>query len=139
MLNWFVFSLVSAVGFGLIPILLKSLEQTYSPQIVMAWYYSLVAIFLWVFSFFTTKLSFPSLKNSGTVLILSILAAVADLAILYAYKYATNAGYPRSIQAFSIVIATVLSAIVYRQFPSTLGIVGVIFIFIGVVLLSRIK
>lgn len=139
MSNWFVFSLVSAFGFGLIPLLLKSLEQTYSPQIIMAWYYSLVAIFLWIFSFFTTKLSFPSLKNSGTVLILSILAAVADLAILYAYKYASNAGYPRSIQAFSIVIATILSALVFRQFPSTIGIIGVLFIFIGVVLLSGIK
>ena len=139
MLNWFVLSLVSAIGFGIIPLLLKSLEQAYSPQIVMAWYYSIVAIFLWIFSSFTTKLSFPSLKNSGTLLILSILAAVADLAILYAYKYASNAGYPRSIQAFSIVIATVLSAIVYRQFPSTIGIIGVLFIFIGVILLSGIK
>lgn len=139
MFNWFVFSLVSAFGFGLIPLFLKSLEQTYSPQIVMAWYYSLVAIFLWIFSFFTTKLSFPSFKNSGMVLILSILAAVADLAILYAYKYASNAGYPRSIQAFSIVIATILSALVFRQFPSTIGIIGIVFIFMGVVLLSGIK
>ena len=139
MFNWFVLSLVSAIGFGIIPLILKVLQQTYSPQIVMAWYYSLVAIFLWIFSSFTTKLSFPSFKNSGLVLILSILAAVADLSILYAYKYASNAGYPRSIQAFSVIIATVLSVIVYRQFPSTVGIIGVLFIFIGVILLSGIK
>lgn len=139
MSNWFIFSLVSAIGFGIIPLLLKVLQQTYSPQIIMAWYYSIVAIILWTFSSFTTKISVPSLKNAGLVLLVSILAAIADLSIFYAYKLVSNAGYPRSIQAFSVIIATVLSAIVYRQFPSTLGLVGVIFIFIGVVLLSGIK
>lgn len=139
MFNWFVLSLVSAMGFGIIPLLLKVLQQTYSPQIIMAWYYSIVAIVLWIFSSFTTKISVPSLKNAGLVLLVSILAAIADLSIFYAYKLVSNAGYPRSIQAFSVIIATVLSAIVYRQFPSTLGMVGVVFIFIGVVLLSGIK
>ena len=139
MFNWFVLSLVSAIGFGIIPLLLKVLQQTYSPQIIMAWYYSIVAIILWIFSSFTTKISVPSLKNAGLVLLVSILAAIADLSIFYAYKLVSNAGYPRSVQAFSVIIATVLSAIVYRQFPSTLGIVGVVFIFIGVVLLSGIK
>lgn len=139
MFNWFALSLVSAIGFGIIPLLLKVLQQTYSPQIIMAWYYSIVAIILWTFSSFTTKISVPSLKNTGLVLLVSILAAIADLSIFYAYKLVSNAGYPRSIQAFSVIIATVLSAIFYRQFPSTLGIVGVVFIFIGVVLLSGIK
>jgi len=139
MLNWFVLSLVSAIGFGIIPLFIKSLQQSLSPQVVMAWYYSIVAIILWIFSFFTSKITVPSLKNSMLIMVVSIIAAIADLSIFYAYKLVLNAGYPRSVQAFSIIIATILSVIVYKQFPSTTGVVGVIFIFIGVVLLSGVR
>lgn len=139
MFNWFVLSLISAIGFGIIPLFIKTLQTTLSPQVVMAWYYSIVAIIMWIFSLTTAKVVIPSTKSSILLLIVSIIAAVADLSIFYAYKLASNAGYPRSVQAFSIIIAGVLSALIYKQFPSTIGIVGVIFIFIGVVLLSGIK
>ena len=139
MFNWFVFSLVSAIGFGIIPLFIKSLQQTLPTQLIMAWYYSIVAIILWIFSAFTTKVAVPNLKSSLLILVVSILAAVADLSIFYAYKLASNAGYARSVQAFSIIIATVLSVIIYKQFPSTQGIIGVVLIFIGVILLSGIK
>ena len=122
MLNWFVLSLVSAIGFGIIPLFIKSLQQSLSPQVVMA-----------------SKITVPSLKNSMLIMVVSIIAAIADLSIFYAYKLVLNAGYPRSVQAFSIIIATILSVIVYKQFPSTTGVVGVIFIFIGVVLLSGVR
>lgn len=139
MFNWFVLSLVSAIGFGIIPIIIKSLQQTLPTQVIMAWYYSIVAIILWIFSLSTTKITFPNIKSSMMIVVLSIIAAIADLSIFYAYKLVSNAGYPRSVQAFSIIIATVLSVIIYKQFPSTTGIVGVVFIFIGVILLSGIK
>lgn len=138
-MNWFTLSLISALGFGIIPLILKTVQQSLPPQFVMAWYYSIVAVIMWVFVSFTTKVSVPTPKNIWLLLIVSVLAAIADLAIFYAYKLASNAGYPRSIQAFSIVIATILSAIIYHQFPSTLGLVGTTFIFIGIVLLSGIK
>jgi len=138
-MNWFTLSLISALGFGIIPLILKTVQQSLPSQIAMAWYYSIVAIIMWVFVSLTTKITTPNPKNISLLIIVSILAAIADLAIFYAYKLASNAGYPRSIQAFSIVIATILSAIIYHQFPSTLGIVGTTFIFIGVVLLSGLK
>lgn len=139
MTNWFLLSLVSAIGFGIIPLFLKSIQQAIAPQLVMAWYYSIVAILLWIFSSWTTKMVIPDAKNSILILIVSVLAAIADLSIFTAYKFASNAGYPRSIQAFSIVIATILSAVLYHQFPSAVGIIGTIFIFAGVVLLSGLR
>lgn len=138
-MNWFVLSFISALGFGVIPLILKTVQQSLSPQLVMAWYYSIVAILMWIFVSLTTKITIPTKENIMLLIIVSILAAIADLAIFYAYKLASNAGYPRSIQAFSIIIATILSAIIYHQFPSTLGIVGTTFIFIGVILLSGLK
>jgi uncharacterized membrane protein len=138
-MNWFTLSLISALGFGIIPLFLKAVQQTLPPQVVMAWYYSIVAIIMWIFVSITTKITTPTKENIILLVIVSILAAIADLAIFYAYKLSSNAGYPRSIQAFSIIIATLLSAIMYRQLPSTLGIVGTTFIFIGVVLLSGLK
>ena len=126
MTNWFIPSLISALGFGIIPLFLKSIQQTISPQLVMAWYYSIVAIILWIVSFSTTKIVLPDAKNSFLILIVSVLAAISDLAIFYAYKLASNAGYPRSIQAFSIVLATIFSAALYHQFPPVVGIIGTI-------------
>ena len=137
--SWFILSLVSAVGFGVVPLFLKVLTMSYSPQLVMAWYYSIVAIILWGVASMTTKLTVPTPSNILLVVVVSVIAAVADLAIFYAYKIASNGGYPRSVQAFSIVIATIIGAIAYRQFPSTAGIFGVILIFVGIVLLSGLK
>ena len=138
-MNWFTLSLISALGFGIIPLFLKAVQQTLPSQVVMAWYYSIVAVIMWIFVSVTTKITTPTKENIILLIVVSILAAIADLAIFYAYKLSSNAGYPRSIQAFSIIIATILSAVMYRQFPSTLGIVGTTFIFIGVVLLSGLK
>ncbi len=139
MTNWFILSLISALGFGIIPLFLKSIQQTIAPQQVMAWYYSIVAILLWIFSFLTTKMVIPDVKNSTLIFIVSLLAAVADLSIFYAYKLASNAGYPRSVQALSIVIATILSAVLYQRFPEATGIIGTILIFVGVILLSGLR
>ena len=137
--NWFILSLASAVGFGIIPLFLKSVQQTVSPQIVIAIYYSFASIILWIVAFTTTKVKMPDTKQFILILIVAAIAAASDLAIFYAYKIASNAGFPRSIQAFSIVIATILSAILYHQFPGAIGILGTILIFSGVVMLAFVK
>ncbi|MCL5439165.1 MAG: EamA family transporter [Patescibacteria group bacterium] len=137
--NWFILSLVSAIGFGIIPLFLKTIQQKVPPQLAMAWYYSIVAIILWVVSLLTTKITIPDIKNSSLLIIVSILAAIADLSIFYAYKLTSNVGYARSVQAFSIVIALILSSVLYRQFPNIIGVIGTIIIFLGVVMLSGVK
>lgn len=139
MQNWFVLSIISAIGFGIIPLFLKSLQQTLSPQLVMAWYYSIVAVIMWFVVGISSKIVIPDIKQAGLILTVSVIAAIADLAIFVAYKYASNAGYPRSIQALSIVVATALSALLYRQFPAPLGVIGTIFVFFGVILLSGVR
>jgi len=137
--NYFTLSVISAIGFGIIPLFLKSIQQSMPPQVVMAWYYSIVAIILWIISSATTKLGIPNVKNATLLLIVSVIAAISDLAIFYAYKLASNVGYPRGIQAFSIVITTILSIVLFRQYPNVIGITGIVLIFIGVVLLSGMK
>lgn len=139
MQNWFILSLISAIGFGIIPLFLKSIQQTVAPQLVMAWYYSIVAVIMWFVVGFSSKIVIPDVRQSGLIVAVAIIAAIADLAIFIAYKFASNAGYPRSIQALSIVIATALSAVFYHQLPAPLGVVGTIFVFLGVILLSGIR
>lgn len=137
--NWFILSLISALGFGIIPLFLKSVQQTIPPQIVIAMYYSFASIILWIVAFTTTKVKMPDTKHIVLIALVAVIAAASDLAIVYAYKIASNAGFPRSIQALSIVIATILSAILYRQFPGAIGVIGTILIFSGVVMLALVK
>jgi len=137
--NWLLLSLISAIGFGVVPLFLKSIEQFVSPQITIAIYYSFASIILWIIAFATTKVKMPDSRHFIPILIVALIAAVSDLAIFYAYKVASNAGFPRSVQALSILIATVLSAVLYRQFPGTIGVLGTILVLSGVVVLSFIK
>ena len=137
--NWFVLSLISAIGFGIIPLFVKSLQDSISLQVLAAWYYTVAAILLWIIAFATTKVKVPDIKSFGLIFIVAAIAVIADLAIFYAYKLSSNAGFPRSVQTLSIVIATIMSALLYQQFPSAVGIIGTVVIFLGVAMFAFTK
>lgn len=136
--NWFILSLVAAIGFGLMTVLFKVLMlKGLSPLLTITYLFSIITLLLWFYVLSSQKIIIPNKEVTIILLVTAAIGVVANFAIIKAYDLASNPGYAKSVEAISIVIATIISIIAFSLRPDLFALIGVFLIFAGIILLSR--
>jgi len=135
---WFILSLVSAVGFGVLAVLWKVIMEELPPSVTLAYLFIFYLCFLLPYLLSSKKFAFPS-KNVMLLLVVSALVGlVANLTVFKAYQLSPNPGYVRAVSSASIIVATTISIWLFKLKPDLQGILGTILIFIGLLMLAKV-
>lgn len=140
MVNWIYFALIAAIGFGVQAILFRfAMDKGVSSTLVTAIIFSLASVVIWSYAAATEKIILPTKNYIILALVVaSIISAFANIAGFKSISTVPNPGYAVAVYSTSILITTVLSLFVFNLKVNLMGLVGVAFIFIGIVLLSGI-
>jgi drug/metabolite transporter (DMT)-like permease len=136
-MSWIVSSIISALAFAGVSLLLKRLTQfSFSSEIINLYFWLTTSIAFFLFVIYK-KTSFTVSKESWIwFLILALVAFVANYFSVEAIKLAPNPGYVRAIQASRIVLVTLLSVFLFQSEFTIRTLLGVIVIIGGVILIT---
>ncbi len=136
-MDWVYYSLIAAVGFGIIPLLLTYLSHNkISPLIIGAWFWSLTALLFIVSSLLTARkeLKIPNSSIKWFVL-LAIVAVITNYFSVKALQVGPNTGLVRSIQASAVIVATAGAYYFFHETVSVRAGIGVGLIILGIILI----
>ena len=137
--TWYYFAIIAAVFFGLMVVLIKvMITKGIGSELLTAYFFTITSIMLWVYILLTHKVAIP---NQSVLILLIISSAIAVIANLLGFKaigLSSNPGYYRAIDSIGIIVAFIISIFVFNLKPDLFGILGITFIVIGVILLSRV-
>ena len=135
---WFILSLVSAVGFGVLAVLWKVVMEELSPPLTLAYLFILYLCLLLPYLLSSERLVFPSRNIMFLLVVSALIGVVANLAVFKAYQLSPNPGYVRAVSSASIIVATTLSIWLFKLKPDFQGILGTILIFAGLLMLAKV-
>lgn len=138
--NWFIFSLIAAFSFTGMTLLFRIVTDKGISPLIGIFYILLVATILFGIYNFSVEKSFILNKN---IIILLIIAGafsfIGNAAISKAIASASNPGYAQAVGSFRIVLITFISILLFNLKPNILGILGSVFVFTGLFLLSTVS
>ena len=139
-LSWFAISIISAFIFSLTTLLARiATDKGVSSTLVTFYIFLFATIFLGGYVFVVEK-SFVTSTAVLTILIFAGIFSFVGHAMFYnAISNAPNPGYVDAVSSLRIIIVTVAAIFLFNLKPSTIGIVGSVFIVIGAILLSMVS
>jgi uncharacterized membrane protein len=136
---WALYSLIAALGFGVIALILAHLSRSnLSPLIVNTWFWASTAVL-----FLATSLAVAGeqlkLKSEHLkwFILLAIVAFVTNWFSVKALQVGPNVGLVRSVQFAQIVVAALGGYLLLHQHISLRAGVGMVLVVIGILLVAN--
>lgn len=136
-MNWLFYSLVAMISFAVMILIFKKLTTLEQRTEVINFYFFLfttTAFSLFVF-FRQVQLQIP-IDSLPLLILLAIIAVVANYCSITAIRLAPNPGYVRGIQSFEVVVITVLAVFLFQSDINLTKLIGIALSLCGIILLS---
>lgn len=136
-MSWLFYSLVAMISFAVMILLFKKLTTLEQRTEVINLYFFLfttLAFFLFVI-LRQVRLQIPT-DSLPLLILLAIVAVVANYCSISAIRLAPNPGYVRGIQSFEVVIITVVSIFLFQSDINLTKLAGIALSLCGIILLS---
>lgn len=135
---WVLYSVLAAVGFGCISLILTYLSKSnINSLIVNTWFWLSTAL---IFLVTSLAVSSKQLKIQGEYIkwfvLLAFIAAATNYFSIKAFQVGPNTGLVRSVQFLQIAVALLGAYFLFNQPISVLSAIGVIFIIVGILLIT---
>jgi drug/metabolite transporter (DMT)-like permease len=136
-LNWFLYALLGGVCFGVHAVLVQTtLTSRFTAMVVNTYFFTLGAVMLWSYSIIAGTLPIPDAKTVGKLLLVALVAVVGFWGVFKGYESTPNLGYVRAVFSVNVLVAFVLSAVLFGMQISSKGVLGMALILAGTVLLA---
>jgi len=137
--NWFILSLLAAFAFGGMTLLFRiATDKGISPVLGLFYIILVATILLGVYNFSVEK-SFVTSKNIIIILIIAgVFSFIGNTLLFKALGSAPNPGYAEAVGSLRILLITFISILIFSLKLNLLGILGSIFVVIGIILLSMV-
>ena len=136
-MSWYVYSLLSALGFGSIVLLLSYLsKQHLSVLTVNTWFWLTTGVIFLLISLLSSskKLRIPA-SSVKWFLLLATIAVVTNILSVKALQIGPNSGIVRSVQMTQVIVAAIGGVLLLHESVSLQSGVGMIMVIAGVILL----
>src|SRR3990167_6502831 len=134
---WVFYSLIAAVGFGIISLILTHLSRAkISPLIVNTWFWSATPLIFLTISLITSPKQMKVQANAlKWFALLSFVAVITNLFSVKALQVGPNTGLVRSIQMAQIVVATLGGIYLFHEGVSPKAVIGIVLVIVGIILI----
>jgi uncharacterized membrane protein len=135
--GWFAYALLGGVCFGLHAILTQlTLTKEFTPMVVNTYFFSLGTVILWVYSALTKETAVPDSRTAVKLLLLALLSVIGFWSLFKGYGLAPNPGYVRAVFSVNVIVAFVLSLLLFDATVNVVSMLGIALVIVGTVLLA---
>ncbi len=136
-LNWFVFALIGGSCFGLHAVLVQlTLTEKWTAMVVNTYFFTLGAIVLWLYSAYSRNLPMPDARVGIKLLLIALVAVVGFWSVFKGYELAPNLGYVRAVFSVNVVVAFLLSVVLFGQSVNPRALLGMFLTIAGTAVLA---
>ena len=137
-MSWFFFAIVAGVLFGIEPLISKTvINGGFTSFHLMMYYFTVGTVVFWIYALAADKVIMPVYFGQWVkIAVIALLIVFGTWLLLESYRLVDNTGFVRAVVSINIIVAFVLTNILFGAKVSFIGIVGVLLIVAGTIVIS---